>query len=94
MTTNRWDDDKLDRFAESVKEFQAESRASMVESRANMAQLINRIDRLVEALYVEFPRIRADINAIHDETASTNETAKIQAESVRELIRLLNQKQA
>ena len=104
----RWDDDRLDRFANSVEEFQAESRANMSQLATRMNQLTvsvdqvtirvdnltGSIDRLVEALYVELPRVSADVNAIHDELISANETAKIQAESVRELIRLLNQRQA
>jgi len=90
MTNTRWDDDRLDVLANVV----AGNTASITQLTGRIDNLTGSIDRLVEALYVEFPRVRADVNAIRDELASANETAKIQAESVRELIRLLNQKQA
>jgi hypothetical protein len=90
QTNTQWNDDRLNVLANAV----AGNTSSISQLTGRVDHLVSSIEQLVQALYVEFPRVRADVNAIHDELVSANETAKIQAESVRELIRLLNQRQA
>lgn len=90
QTNTQWNDERLDVLANAV----AGNTSSISQLTSRVDNLVGSIEQLVQALYVEFPRVRADVNVIHDELVSANETAKIQAESVRELIRLLNQRQA
>jgi cell division septum initiation protein DivIVA len=60
----------------------------------NADRVCNSIDTLVQTIYVRSESVEANMMGFREELASANETARMQAESVRELIRLLNQKQA
>ena len=124
--TSQWTDERLDRFANKVDDFIESSRDREIrlDERMNrqgerIDNLIGQIGGLIEALYLELPNIKAEINSIGEEAREHRETlhaelveikeitrqqaitadqyalaAQTQAENIRQLIAMLNQKQA
>jgi hypothetical protein len=124
--TSQWTDERLDRFANKVDDFIESSRDREIrlDERMNrqgerIDNLIGQIGGLIEALYLELPNIKAEINSIGEEAREQRETlhaelveikeitrqqaitadqyalaAQTQAENIRQLIAMLNQKQA
>jgi DNA-binding ferritin-like protein len=106
--TERWTDERLDRFANKIDE-QSE----------RINALIQNIGQLVQSLYLELPNIKAEMYSVSEEARETREVlsqmikesndrmtrientldrqtaiADKQADSVRQLIEMLNRKQA
>lgn len=98
---SRWTDERLDRFANTTEQ-------SISQLSDRVERVVEGIERLIEALHVELPAVKAEVNGFREELQQSNKRmtriesaierqttiAATQAESVRELIRLLNQKQA
>lgn len=103
--TERWTDERLDRFADKVDRY--------IENNNDRMDALSRdIQQLIQALYLELPNIKAEIHSISEEAREQRETlhtelveikeitrqqaivAQTQAESIRLMIEMLNRKQA
>ncbi len=93
QVTERWTDERLDRFTDKVDRLSDDQ-------------------RLIEALYLELPNAKAEINSVREEAREQRKTlhaelveikeitrqqavvAQTQAESIRMMIEMLNRNQA
>ena len=83
MTVERWTDEMLDKFAEKVDRLgeKVDRIAEEVEqTNNNVDALVGAVNSLVTLLREEIPSIKS----------GQEETAKIQAESIRELVKFIN----
>ena len=61
---SQWTDERLDRFATKVDNYIENSREREQHLDHRIDNLFDQIGRLIEALYLEVPNIKAEINTI------------------------------
>jgi len=92
--TSQWTDERLDRFANKVDDFIESSRDREIrlDERMNrqgerIDNLIGQIGSLIEALYLELPNIKAEINSIGEEAREQRETLHAELVEIKEITR-------
>jgi regulator of replication initiation timing len=99
--TSQWTDDRLNRFANKIDDFieSSREREQRLDERMNhqgdrIDNLVDQIGRLIEALYLEVPNLKAEIHSValeanetrdvlHAELVELKEVAKQQAISAQ-----------
>ncbi len=89
---SEWTDEWLDHFANKVDDLIESSREREIRLDEKMNQqgdridnLIRQIGSLIEALYLELPNIRAEINCIGEEAREQRETLHTELVEIKEI---------
>ncbi|MEI6331125.1 MAG: hypothetical protein WCP16_17930 [Pseudanabaena sp. ELA645] len=76
--TSQWNDERLDRFANKIDDFIESSREReqrlderMTHQGDRIDNLVDQIGRLIEALYLEVPNLKAEIHSVALEANET-----------------------
>lgn len=78
--TERWTDERLDRFADKVDRY-------IENNNDRMTALSNDIQQLIQALYLELPNIKAEIHSIGEEAREQRETLHAELVEIKEITR-------
>ena len=83
--TSQWTDERLDRFANKVDDFIESSREREIHLDSRIDNLVNQIGRLIEALYLELPNIKAEIHGIGEEAREQRKTLHTELVELKEV---------
>ncbi|WP_055076883.1 hypothetical protein [Pseudanabaena sp. 'Roaring Creek'] len=72
--TERWTDERLDRFADKVERI-----ADKIDQQGEQ------INKLIEALYLELPNIKAEIHSVSEEAKEQRETLHTELVEIKEI---------
>lgn len=76
--TERWTDERLDRFADKVDRY--------IENNNDRMEALSRdIQQLIQALYLELPNIKAEIHSVSEEAREQRETLHTELVELKEL---------